>query len=112
MSSSSGSSSSSSTKNDDEIKPTALDTVIVEGSVGYIDGDPDIVEATIDEFGQINVTKVLNSSKAFSTIPEIVVVGGGGAGGFVLPSLVCLPPKQLQERGYVKIGTGSYIDCP
>ena len=78
----------------------------------YIDGDPDIVEATIDEFGQINGTKVLNRSKAFSTIPEIVVVGGGGAGGFVLPSLVCLPPKQLQERGYVKIGTGSYIDCP
>lgn len=78
----------------------------------YVDGDPNVGEITINEDGFIDGVRVLNRSKSFDTIPEILVVGGGGAGGFVLPSLVCLPPLELEQKGYVKIGTGSYIDCP
>jgi hypothetical protein len=78
----------------------------------YVDGDPNIAQVTINSDGYIDGVKVLNRSKSYDTIPEILVVGGGGAGGFVLPSLVCLPPLQLEQKGYVKIGTGSYIDCP
>lgn len=84
----------------------------VEPPIVYVDGDPNIAEITINDDGFIDGVKVLNRSKNFNTIPEILVVGGGGAGGFVLPSLVCLPPLELEQKGYVKIGTGSYIDCP
>ena len=41
-----------------------------------------------------------------------MVVGGGGIGAFALPSFICLPPEELEQQGYVKIGTGKYIDCP
>jgi hypothetical protein len=83
-----------------------------EAPTVYIDDDPNIAEVSIDENGYINGVRVLNRSKSYDTIPTILVVGGGGAGGFVLPSLVCLPPLELEQKGYVKIGTGSYIDCP
>jgi len=78
----------------------------------YIDGDPSIAQIKIDDNGFIVGTEVLNRSKSFNTIPDVLIVGGGGAGGFVLPSLVCLPQEELEQQGYVKIGTGSYIDCP
>lgn len=78
----------------------------------YVDGDPNIGNIVIDENGFIIGVKVLNRSKSFKTIPDITIVGGGGAGGFVLPSLVCLPQEDLERKGYVKIGTGTYIDCP
>ncbi len=78
----------------------------------YIDGDPNIGEIIIDENGFITGARVLNRSKSFNTIPDILIVGGGGVGGFVLPSLICLPQEELERKGYVKIGTGSYIDCP
>jgi hypothetical protein len=78
----------------------------------YIDGDPDIAEVVINTDGFITGARVLNRDKSFDTIPEIIITGGGGFGGFVLPSLVCLPPEELRTKGYVKIGTGNYIDCP
>lgn len=78
----------------------------------YIDGDPKVAEIEINEDGYISGVRVLNRSKAYNTIPEILIVGGGGVGGFVLPSLVCLPPREIEEKGYVKIGTGRYVDCP
>lgn len=81
----------------------------------YVDGDPNVGEIVIDENGFIIGVRVLNRSKSFKTIPDIAIVGGEGAGGFVLPSLVCLPQEeleQLEQKGYVKIGTGTYIDCP
>lgn len=78
----------------------------------YVDGDPNVAQVTVNSDGFIDGVRVLNRSKSYTTLPEILVVGGGGAGGFVLPSLVCLPPLELEQKGYVKIGTGSYIDCP
>jgi len=78
----------------------------------YVDGRTDVGEITINEDGFISGVRVLNRSISYDTIPEIVVSGGDGSGGFVLPSLVCLPPIELETKGYVKIGTGSYIDCP
>lgn len=78
----------------------------------YIDGNPDIAEAIINEDGYLAGVNVLNRSVTFDTIPEVVVVGGGGLGAFALPSFVCLPPEELEQKGYVKIGTGKYIDCP
>lgn len=78
----------------------------------YVDGRTDVGEITINEDGFISGVRVLNRSISYDTIPEIVVSGGDGSGGFVLPSLVCLPPLELETKGYVKIGTGSYIDCP
>lgn len=83
-----------------------------EAPTVYVDDDPNVAEVTIDKNGFINGVRVLNRSKSYDTIPRILVVGGGGAGGFVLPSLVCLPPVELEQKGYIKIGTGSYIDCP
>ncbi len=29
-----------------------------------------------------------------------------------MPSMVCLNEEDLKTRGAVKIGTGTYIDCP
>ena len=78
----------------------------------FVDGRTDVGEITINEDGFISGVRVLNRSISYDTIPEIVVSGGDGSGGFVLPSLVCLPPLELETKGYVKIGTGSYIDCP
>lgn len=78
----------------------------------FIDGNPDIAEAIINEDGYLAGVNVLNRSVTFDTIPEVVVVGGGGIGAFALPSFVCLPPEELEQKGYVKIGTGKYIDCP
>lgn len=78
----------------------------------FVNGDPNIAEAIVDENGFISGVNVLNRNATYETIPEIIVVGGEGAGGFVLPSLVCLPPEELETKGYVKIGTGKYIDCP
>ena len=78
----------------------------------FIDGNPDIAEAIINEDGYLAGVNVLNRSVTFDTIPEVVVVGGGGIGAFALPSFICLPPEELEQQGYVKIGTGKYIDCP
>jgi hypothetical protein len=78
----------------------------------FVNGDSKVAEAIINEDGFISGVNVLNRSITYDTIPEIIVVGGEGIGGFVLPSLVCLPPTELEAKGYVKIGTGTYIDCP
>lgn len=78
----------------------------------FVDGDPNIAEAIINDDGYISGVRVLNRGIAYTTIPDIVVSGGGGVSGFVLPNLVCLSPLELEQKGYVKIGTGKYIDCP
>jgi hypothetical protein len=42
----------------------------------------------------------------------VTIIGGGGSGARVIPSLSCLDITGLETNGYAKIGTGKYIDCP
>ena len=54
----------------------------------------------------------MDRTRTFESFPEIVVVGGGGFGAKLLPSLVCLDTEALTTVGSTKIGTGRYVDCP
>ena len=48
----------------------------------------------------------------FAKFPTIELVGGGGYGARLLPSLACLNTEALTTIGATKIGTGRYVDCP
>jgi len=78
----------------------------------YVDGNPDIAEAVINEDGFVISLKVKDRVTTFDSTPEVVIVGGDGYGARFLPSLVCLDTQELEVVGSTKIGTGSYIDCP
>lgn len=78
----------------------------------YINGQLGIAEARIDERGYVISVQVVDRTKTFTSLPKVQIVGGGGFGAKVIPSLTCLDSKDLETRGYVKIGTGKYIDCP
>ena len=56
--------------------------------------------------------RVLNREITFEAFPTINIVGGGGFGARLLPSLACLDTAALTKIGSTKIGTGKYIDCP
>ena len=78
----------------------------------YINGKLGIAEAEIDSRGYVVSVRVLDRKTVFSSMPKVTIIGGGGAGAIAIPSLVCLDGDELERRGYVKIGTGRYIDCP
>jgi len=78
----------------------------------YINDDPDIVEAVINDDGFVIGARVLNRQVTFDAIPKVIIVGGGGYGAKLMPSLSCLPEERLVEVGATKIGTGRYVDCP
>ena len=78
----------------------------------YIDDDPTIAEAIINDNGFVVGARVLNREVTFSKIPKVVIIGGGGYGAKLMPSLACLPESRLVELGATKIGTGRYVDCP
>lgn len=77
----------------------------------YIDGDPTRAKAIVEN-GYVISVQILDRTKKYDTIPEIIIVGGEGAGAKVLPNLFCLDIEELERKGYAKIGTGKYIDCP
>ena len=54
----------------------------------------------------------MNRTLNFEKFPTIELVGGGGYGARLLPSLVCLDTAALTTVGATKIGTGRYVDCP
>ena len=64
------------------------------------------------ENGYVIGVQIVDRSKKYDTLPEILIVGGDVAGAKVLPNLFCLDIEELERRGYAKIGTGKYIDCP
>ena len=74
--------------------------------------DPSIVEAVINVDGFLIGARVLNREVTFERIPKIIIVGGGGYGAKLMPSLSCLSEDRLVEVGATKIGTGRYVDCP
>ena len=55
---------------------------------------------------------LINREITFDKFPAIDIVGGGGYGAKLLPSLACLDTEALSTIGSTKIGTGKYIDCP
>ena len=59
-----------------------------------------------------NEVNEIYRTKTFEGFPEIKIVGGGGYGAQLLPSLVCLDTDGLSKIGSTKIGTGRYVDCP
>ena len=77
----------------------------------YVDGDPDVAEAVVQD-GKVISVRVKNRSIVFSAYPEIIILGGGGYGARFIPSFACLDPEARVKVGSAKIGTGKYIDCP
>ena len=78
----------------------------------YVDGELGVAEAIINDDGYVIGGRVLDRTRTFDKFPEILIVGGGGYGAKLLPSLVCLEQDALVRIGATKIGTGRYIDCP
>tara|TARA_B100001250_G_C19816784_1_gene798868 strand:- start:1035 stop:4082 length:3048 start_codon:yes stop_codon:yes gene_type:complete len=78
----------------------------------YINDDPNIAEAIINDDGFVIGARVLNREVTFDAIPKMIIVGGGGYGAKLMPSLACLSEDRLVEVGATKIGTGRYVDCP
>ena len=79
----------------------------------YVNGELGIAEAVIDpDTGFVVGARILNRELTFEKFPAIDIVGGGGYGAKLLPSLACLDTEALSTIGSTKIGTGKYIDCP
>ena len=77
-----------------------------------INGDDSIAEAIINEDGFVIGARTLNREITYDRYPVIEIVGGGGYGAKLLPSLACLDTGGLARLGATKIGTGRYVDCP
>ena len=78
----------------------------------YVNGDKDVAEAIINDDGFVIGARTLNRQLTFEKMPKILVIGGGGYGATMIPSLVCLDTDGLSKVGSTKIGTGRYVDCP
>ena len=78
----------------------------------YVDGVAGRAEAIIDERGFVVSIRPTDRTNTYNEIPQIRVIGGGGLGARVIPSIVCLDNTEYEDQGYAKIGTGRYVDCP
>ena len=78
----------------------------------YVDGVAGRAIAIIDERGYLVSVQPTDRTSTWNEIPIVRIIGGGGAGARVLPSISCLDTKTYEDQGYAKIGTGKYIDCP
>ena len=79
----------------------------------YVNGELGIAEAVVDlDTGFVIGARILNRESTFDRFPAVDIVGGGGYGARLLPSLACLDTDALSTIGSTKIGTGKYIDCP
>lgn len=78
----------------------------------YIDGVAGRATAIIDDRGYVVSIQPTDRTTTYNEIPQIKIIGGGGSGARVLPSIVCLDTKEYENQGYAKIGTGRYVDCP
>ena len=93
-------------------------TILTPG-IGYtevpkvlINGEEGIAEAVIDTRGYVISVRTLDRNRRYTTMPSVSIIGGGGAGASFLPNMACLDNIELERKGYAKIGTGSYVDCP
>ena len=83
-----------------------------EPPIIYVNGRTDVAEAIINEDGFVIGARIIDRITTYQKYPEIIVVGGGGYGAKLLPSLACLDTDALSKVGSTKIGTGRYVDCP
>lgn len=105
---------------DNNGKRCIIDTfTAVKPGVGYvtkpeifINDEPGLAEVIVNDDGFVIGARILDKTKVFSGFPDVKVIGGGGFGARLLPSLVCLDTDGLSEIGSTKIGTGRYVDCP
>ena len=84
----------------------------VEKPTILINGDDSIAETIINDAGFVIGARTLNREITFDRFPVVEIIGGGGYGAKLLPSLVCLDTDGLARLGATKIGTGRYVDCP
>ena len=77
----------------------------------YVNGELGVAEAVVEN-GFVIGARVLDRTLTFEKFPTIELVGGGGYGARLLPSLACLDTAALTTVGATKIGTGRYVDCP
>ena len=78
----------------------------------YVDGELGVAEAVINDDGFVIGARILDRTRTFEKFPAIDIIGGGGYGAKLMPSLACLDTDALTTIGATKIGTGQYIDCP
>ena len=78
----------------------------------YVNKSLEVAEAIINDDGFVVGARVLDRSITFDKLPLIEIIGGGGYGARLLPSLACLNTDALSAVGSTKIGTGRYVDCP
>lgn len=78
----------------------------------YVDGVAGRAEAVIDERGYVISVRPTDRTTTWNEIPQVRIIGGGGSGARVIPSVVCLDNTEYENQGYAKIGTGRYVDCP
>ena len=78
----------------------------------YVDGVAGRAIAIIDERGYLISVQPTDRTSTWNEIPIVRIIGGGGSGARVIPSVTCLDTKTYEDQGYAKIGTGKYIDCP
>jgi len=78
----------------------------------YINGILGLAEVVINDNGFVIGARMLDRETSYTKFPRIDIVGGGGYGAKLLPSLVCLDTEALTTIGSTKIGTGRYVDCP
>lgn len=77
----------------------------------FVNGNVNVARAKIEN-GMVVSVEILDRTIKFNTLPKVQIIGGGGYGAKFLPSLQCLDIVELERKGYAKIGTGKYIDCP
>ena len=78
----------------------------------YVNGELGVAEAVINDDGFVIGARMLDRTRTFDRFPAIDIIGGGGYGAKLLPSLACLDTDALATVGSTRIGTGEYIDCP
>ena len=78
----------------------------------YINGVAGRAQAIVDERGYVISIQPTDRTTTYKEIPKIQIIGGGGLGARVMPSVVCLDNTEYENQGYAKIGTGRYVDCP
>ena len=76
-----------------------------------VDGEEGRAEAIVSD-GLLVQVRVLDRTTTYTEFPPITILGGGGSGARLIPSLACLGTDALSEIGSTKIGTGRYVDCP